>query len=158
MKNLTEEQIKEINKQLLHRIPEIQNEENSIVKSQLKEKRENLLFEISSWWGGNYPGYSGTIITIDKKLYNYQEEHSFDENTNKPINFFTQGNSLNDEDYSQIIKFIEQKIVPIEYKYQRIYDAGFSILVHYNGINYCIENNTELYQEAKSLIKKIVKN
>lgn len=51
MKKLTEEQRREINEELLHWIPEIINNEKSEIKNQIKEKREHLLFEISTWWG-----------------------------------------------------------------------------------------------------------
>ena len=41
------------------------------MNEEVEKLKENALLHISTWWGLKYPGYSGTIITADKELYEY---------------------------------------------------------------------------------------
>ena len=78
-------------------------------------------------------------------------------------NYITKVKDLTNDEYRKIIIFIENEIVNKQFTDQMIFDAGFDLLINYNGINKIIknnkgfENNLGIYDKAEILLKGLLK-
>lgn len=133
-------------------------------KEKLNKISENTIIAIDTWWGHKYAGYSGIIVTNNKEIYKYQYYHVVPkelEGTNS--NYIVKIKDLNDEEYKSIIMFIENEIANEQFTDQMIFDAGFDLIVNYNGINKIIKNNKGygsnwgIYDKAEMLLKELLK-
>lgn len=133
-------------------------------KEELNKIRGNEIIEVNSWWGLRYPGYKGTIVTKNKEIYKYQYYHFIpDELKDKNCNYIQKIKDLTDDEYKKVIMFIEDEIEKKEFTNKIIYDAGYDVIINYNGINKRImnnkgfEDNIELYDKAEVLMKELLK-
>ena len=109
------------------------------MEEKIKELEKNAILKISHWWGLKNSGYTGTLITSDKKLYVYQYCHKIPEEL-KNVNFITMKKELNNEEFEKIINFIETDLSK-DYENIRIFDSGYNITVNYKEIKKIIQNN-----------------
>ena len=133
-------------------------------KERLGKIRENTIIAIDEWWGHKYPGYKGIIVTNNKEVYKYQYYHIIPEELKRTnSNYIVKIKDLDDNEYQKIIMFIENEIANKQFVDQMIFDAGFDILINYNGINKKIKNNKgfgnnfEIYDKAEMLLKELLK-
>ena len=138
----------------------MENEQKEFNKK-LDELRKNMIFELSNWWGHQFAGYGGRIVTSNKELYYYEFYHlTLDYERNKGK--IEKIKDLTDEEYARVINFIETEIKGKEFEDNRIFDAGYDVIVKYNGINKKIVNNIGfndnpgLYDKADALIKELM--
>lgn len=136
------------------------------MQEKLKKLEENSILVIESWWGLYNPGFGGTIITKDKKIYTYtfyyKKTPSLLEN-NVPLENISSGRKLTDEEYTKIINFIEKEIVNKNYSICDILDAGYKVTCNYKGKSFSYENcydlntNEFLFDKALKLLESINK-
>lgn len=134
-------------------------------KNELATIIENLLIEKEHWWGHDYAGYSGTIVTKNKEVYVYQYYHRLLPNMKEEeARYIKKVRDLTDEEFDAICEFIEKEIANKEFEDQRIYDAGYNITVDYNGTRKEIKNNKwnrdnspGLYDKVDDLFKKVIR-
>lgn len=134
------------------------------MKKDLEALREKALLDIYSWGGlGPTPGYSGTIITIDRKLYTYHEYRHIPEELKKKgvqdsaLNYIK---TITKTDCKEIENFIKKKLLNKKHKVINIHDASFHIEGSNNGkyfklSNISDENGNLLYFNANKLVSKI---
>ena len=138
------------------------------VQARLNSIRENAVIAINTWWGHEYPGYSGIIVTNNKEIYTYQYYFRVPKTLKETkVNFFDsyikKNKDLNNEEYNKIIMFIENEIVNKQFTDQMMYDAGFDLLINYNGINKNVKNNKGfgnnlgIYDKAEMLLQEYIK-
>lgn len=135
------------------------------MEKNIETVRKNAIIEICSWGGlGPTPGSSSTIITNDKKIYHYHEYYRNSQiliDNNIPLVSLSEGVLISDQDYAQVIAFIEQEIVGKTFTSHHIFDAGFTVRGTYQNQKYNIvndidfENKTGLYNKAQELFKNI---
>ncbi len=134
------------------------------MKKDLEALREKALLDVYSWGGlGPTPGYSGTIITIDKKLYTYHEYRYIPEelqNKGIPNSTLDYIKTITETEYKEIENFIKKNIFNKKYKSLNIRDASFHIEGTNNGkyfklCNISDENGNLLYFNVNRLISKI---
>ena len=133
------------------------------MKEKLEELEKRAILKVSNWWGHTYAGYSGTVIRSDKELYTYQYYHRIPkELEGKNVNFITKKRSLNEKEFNKIIDFIEKEVLLNDYKDNMIFDAGYDVTVHYNGIDKVVRNNkgfgndTGLYDKAQKIVDDLI--
>ncbi len=135
--------------------------------SKYRERMEKILdkalLDVYCVWGnGAIPGCSGTIVTSDKKIYKYAGYNHRYAIFQK--NDIIETKELNEQEYAQIVNFIENEILNKEYEDYMIYDVSFIVKVNYNGVTKKIENNTEhetksgIYDIATKLLQEIWDN
>ncbi len=129
--------------------------------NRLNEIRNDMVLEVSNWWGHEFAGYGGKIITNKREVYGYSFHfRTPDGEENK--NSLEKIKDLSDEEYNRIIKFIEDEIANKEFEDNQIFDAGFDVVVNYNGINKKIRNNKGfgdnfgLYDKVDKLLKELM--
>ena len=138
------------------------NEQEQFNKK-LEEIRKDLLIEVSQWWGHKYSGYKGTIITNSKEVYEYQYYHIAPESLDDESRYIRKTKSIDDEGFQKICKFIEDEIMNKQFQGKSIMDAGYNVIVNYNGCKNEIKNNKgygnniEIFDIAQELINKIIK-
>lgn len=128
------------------------------MKEKLDKIRENALLEINSWWGLGEAGYDGTIITKDKKIINYNFFYHltpFLEENNIPLESISEGKTISEDNYSKIVKFIEEEIINKEFTENHIFDASYIVRGNYNNAKFNIVNDMDLYNKVGQLIKDI---
>ena len=131
--------------------------------NELNEIRSNMLIEVSHWWGHTYTGYAGTIITNNKEVYIYQFYHREPKEIEGKGKFINKIKELSESEFDRVVEFVKNEIIPKEFMDKRIFDAGYSVAVNYNGINKKINNNKgfddepEIYDLADKLLKEIIK-
>lgn len=140
-----------------------ENEFNGF-KEELNKIRENEIIEVNSWWGFKNPGYEGTIVTQNREIYKYQYYHIVpDELKDKSYNYIQKIKKLTVDEYEKVVLFIEEEIENKEFTNKIIYDAGYDVIINYNGTNKRImnnkgfEDNIELYDKAEILLKELLK-
>lgn len=134
-------------------------------KEQLNKLRESEIIEIKDWGGiGPTPGYGGTIVTNNKEIYKYQYYHRVPENFKEiETNYIRKVKDLTDDEYNKVILFIKEEIADKEFEDFMIFDAGWDVVVNYNGINKIIRNNKgfgdvkKIYDKAEMLIQELLK-
>ena len=123
----------------------------------MKEKIEKIsnkrLIELRGWSGfGKSPNRRGLIVTKDKKLFDYYIPlRNTNDNTFKE---YLIEKNLSDEQYFQIIKFIEGNIENKHYKNIFVRDAYSNILCNHKK-SISILNNLDLYMKTKNFIEEI---
>ena len=134
------------------------------MNGEVEKLKENALLHISTWWGLKYPGYSGTIITTDKELYEYFFYNDLvpAEFKGQKVNYITKKKDLTDREFKKIKKFIEKEIISKDYPIGRMRDVAYDVEVNYNGINKLVVNNKDdenhdgLYDKTEKLINKLI--
>ncbi|MBO5138272.1 MAG: hypothetical protein J6B89_01360 [Bacilli bacterium] len=137
------------------------NNENII--RQIETVKRNYLLEINSWTTiGALANKSGTIITNDKRVYNYtlfyNEEKASKENAHS---YFEEVYELNPNQYQTFINFInEENLINQPYEKTDLQQAGFNIYININNnekiIENCISfdpNNPKIYDKLLLLIR-----
>ena len=136
--------------------------EQELFNKELDEIRENSLIELSQWWGHMYGGYSGTIITKNREVYKYQYYHTVPNSFEGNAIFINKIRDLNEEEFERINTFIKDEIIDKQYTNEIMFDAGFTVVVDYNGIKKVIENNKgtekdlKIYDIAEKLLEEII--
>ena len=125
------------------------------MNEKLNKLRENRLIELSVWAGLSLtPGESGVIITKDKKKYLFHNYRSIAPSLEGKIEkeYLSNGIELSDDVYEELIKIIENEILNKKHEYAMIFDLSFSIEGNYNGVDFKLENNQELYGKIFKLL------
>lgn len=140
-------------------------EDQKEFNEKLDKIRNITIIEVNRWWGGKNSGYSGTIITENKEIYSYQYYSIIPkELEGKNVNFISKNKELNVEEYNKIKKFIENEIVDKEFYAEKIFDAGFDVIVNYKGTRKRIQNNKgvkdklKIYDKVQILINELLEN
>ena len=129
-------------------------------KSKLEEIRKKSILECSNWWGHRSPGYRGTIITEDNEMYSYN--YYINEFKDKKTNYIVKNKELNKRECKKVKKFIENEILNHKFNSHNIKDAGFTVIVNYNGEQMTIINNTGngkkllIYDKTEKLMENIL--
>ena len=130
----------------------------------LDKIRNTAIIEVNHCWGLKSAGYSGVIITENREMYSYQYYHSIPkELEGKNVTFITKSKELNIDEYNKMIQFIENEIINKYFCDVSIHDAGFNVIVNYNGTRKIIKNNKGvndnlmIYDKAKQLIDELLK-
>ena len=126
------------------------------MKNKLEELRKNMLIEVSSWGGLSLtPGTSGLIVTQDKKVYYYHMYFRIPENLKDKISLedISEGKELQGSTYKKLIKYIEEKIINVEYENKFIFDASFHIIVNYKNKKITVNNYPEINNEINRIIR-----
>lgn len=127
-------------------------------------ENNNILLQVSSWWGLHNPGSTSLSVTTDKELiyqHSYYRLSKELEELGVPATKNTVIKKLNDDEFNSVIDFIENNIVGKEYVSQRIFDAGYDVYVIYKGKEYKIYNNidwqnkTGLYNITKEFMDNL---
>ena len=123
----------------------------------LEKIRENAIIEVNQCWGLSNPGCKGIILTNTKNLYIYQYYNNIPkelEDTN--VNFISKKRDIEEHEFKKIINFIEKKIINKDFDFEMIFDAGFEVIVNYNGVTKEIKNNRKIYDKAKELMTSLL--
>ena len=115
-----------------------------------------MLIEVSSWGGLSLtPGTSGLIVTQDKKVYYYHMYFCIPENLKDKISLedISEGKELQGSTYKKLIKYIEEKIINVEYENKFIFDASFHIIVNYKNKKITVNNYPEINNEINRIIR-----
>ena len=126
------------------------------MKNKLEELRKNMLIEVSSWGGLSLtPGTSGLIVTQDKKVYYYHMYFRVPEKLKDKISLedISEGKELQGSTYKKLIKYIEEKIINVEYENKFIFDASFHIIVNYKNKKITVNNYPEINNEINRIIR-----
>lgn len=114
-------------------------------KEHLGEIRKKAILECYNWWGLKYPGFSGIILTEDNEMYSYSYyERIPEELKDKNINYIVKNKELNTKDYKKVKKFIENEILTHQFDNVVMRDAGYDVILNYNGVKMTIANNKGL--------------
>lgn len=141
----------------LKEIMERDEKESQEFNNKLKEIRENAILEEASWWGLRNAGNSGTIITKNKEVYSYQRYFMPKEIYPENENFISKNKELDINEYNKVIEFIENEIVNKDFSEKIIFDAGFDVIINYDGIKKIVKNDKEIYDKAMQLIDELLK-
>lgn len=141
----------------LKEIMERDEKESQEFNNKLKEIRENAILEEASWWGLRNAGNSGTIITKNKEVYSYQRYFMPKEIYPENENFISKNKELDINEYNKVIEFIENEIVNKDFSDKIIFDAGFDVIINYDGIKKIVKNDKEIYDKAMQLIDELLK-
>lgn len=134
------------------------------MQEKLEQLRKSALLEIYNRWGLGEPGYNGTIITKDKKIYNYYSyirPNKILIDNGLPLEQLSKGRLLTNEKYNKIIHFIEREIKNKQFDSLMIRDVTYIVRCNYNSKIYnlpnCIDTLTkeELYPKVKKIIDEI---
>ncbi len=147
----------ELDEDKLKEIIERDEKESQEFDNKLKEIRKNAILEVASWWGLKNSGNRGTIITKNKEVYSYQHYFIPKEINPENDNFITKSKELDSNEYNKVIKFIKDEIVNKDFQDKRIFDAGFNVIINYNGIEKTVKNDEEIYDKAEQLIDELLK-
>ena len=85
-------------------------------------------------------------------------------NLHKNHILYQKNKELNVEEYNKIKKFIENEIVDKEFYAEKIFDAGFDVIVNYKGTRKRIQNNKgvkdklKIYDKVQILINELLEN
>ncbi|MBR3280570.1 MAG: hypothetical protein IKI57_01810 [Clostridia bacterium] len=131
-----------------------EGEENLKIDSEIKEKQKESIIDVSQWWGFEFAGYGGYCINDRKELYSYTYYHRHPQ-TNINPNYIKLVKVLSDDEYNQILDFIE-KTIENEYDPKMIKDAGYEITINYNGVYKQIINYMDIHDNIKNLIKSFI--
>lgn len=124
--------------------------------NKLAEIRKNAIIEVSNWGGlGKYAGSDGIIVTNDKSIYVYQIYYNFVKSKELDKNSIDK-QDLTEEEFSKIIKFIDDEIANKELESTMMCDAGYKVKINYKGIIKEIKNNSEIYTKAKEIINSLL--
>ena len=129
---------------------------------------ENSIIATKTWWGHEYPGYSGIIVTNNKEIYIYQYYFRVPKEVKENekefwSTYILKKKDLNDEEFQKIIMFIECEIENKQFTDKMIFDAGYDLFINYNGLNMKIQNNKEhgdnlgIYDKAEMLLNELLK-
>lgn len=119
---------------------------------------------VKKWWGHKYAGYSGKIVLNNKEIYEYQYYCATPANTDGFKNYIKKVKELSDEEYNRIIAFIENEIAGKEFINQKMFDAGYDLIINYGETNIKIENNKGfngemgIYDRAEMLLGELLNN
>ena len=122
----------------------------------LEKLRKDTLLEMSTWAGLSLtPGTEGMLITNDKKLYLYHFYKSIHPNLEGKVEkeYLSDGILIDDETYSKIINYIEEKIIDKKHQYQMIMDLSFEIIVKYQDQEIKVMNDMNMYGELRKIIR-----
>lgn len=123
--------------------------ENLEIQQKRDEKMKDAYLSLSHWWGLRSPGSAGIIVTKDGKVYSYQEyikvPVGFEE---EKANYFKEKDNVSKEVLEKIEKYFEENIKGKEFGFNRIYDAGWKVII--NGIE--IENHRDIYEDLHKII------
>ena len=126
--------------------------------SEEKKIEESLLFKIGSWWGEGAYGHRSIIITKDKELYRLFSNIEYLQSESKRIedHKIEKYEPLTDEEYKNLISIINDLLNTSE-EYNMIFDAGFYIIINYNGTKKSFINmiDTNKYQRIKNSIEEL---
>lgn len=137
-------------------------------KEKLDKIMENSIIATKTWWGHEYPGYSGIIVTNNKEIYIYQYYFRVPKEVKENekefwSTYILKKKDLNDEEFQKIIMFIECEIENKQFTDKMIFDAGYDLFINYNGLNMKIQNNKEhgdnlgIYDKAEMLLNELLK-
>ena len=110
------------------------------------------------------PGISGTIITKDKKVYSYSLYSimtPFMEKNNIPLENIYLIKELTSDEYSKILKFIEEEIIYKKYKCISQRDGSSSVFgrcgskIFYYPNCYDVNTNESLYDKTLKFIEEV---
>ena len=138
---------------LLDKVKKYNEEHMDDLEKEIKSKRQLAIINIHDSWGHRYPGYSGMFITKEKELYIYQHYEIKPDFMKGDPNYIKLIRVITDDEYNEVTKQIEEKILPFKFEYKRIYDATYKIYINYNGVKKEIENHTDLSDYFRNLIK-----
>lgn len=132
-------------------------------KEQLEEIRKKSILECYNWWGLKYPGFSGTIITENNEMYSYSfYERVPQELKDKNTNYIVKNKILTSRDYKKVKKFIENEILNHQFDNIIMRDAGYDVIINYNGVKMSISNNKGIdnqmliYDKAQKFMQNIL--
>lgn len=138
--------------------------DNTKILNEINKIKKDYLLEVKSYTTiGKLANNSGTIITTDKKVYNYSifynEKEINDENINSYIKEIT---TLNENEYNKLINFInEENILNKQFTEIEIEDSGFIISIKLNNQERVIKNcvsfdtkNPKIYDKILILLKE----
>ncbi len=137
-------------------------------KEKLDKIMEKSIITTKTWWGHEYPGYSGIIVTNNKEIYIYQYYFRVPKEVKENekefwSTYILKKKDLNDEEFQKIIMFIESEIENKQFTDKMIFDAGYDLFINYNGLNMKIQNNKEhgdnlgIYDKAEMLLNELLK-
>ena len=137
-------------------------------KEKLDKIMENSIIATKTWWGHEYPGYSGIIVTNNKEIYIYQYYFRVPKEVKENekefwSTYILKKKDLNDEEFQKIIMFIESEIENKQFTDKMIFDAGYDLFINYNGLNMKIQNNKEhgdnlgIYDKSEMLLNELLK-
>ena len=136
--------------------------EQEIFNNKLNEIRKDMLMELNNWWGDTYAGYAGIIITYNKEVYQYIYYLEMSDNLKEDKECIRKIKTLNENEFERINIFIEKEIINKQFENKQIYDAGFDVIINYNGVKKAIINNKNfgddlgIYDKAENLLEEII--
>ena len=132
-------------------------DEEKELKEELKPIKQKLLFGISEWWGEGDYGIKGKIITDDKKLYEYHFNYKVSSKTYpRNENYIKLIKTLDDNEYSMALEFINKKIKDRQFEADSICDYGTKVSARCDDSLIEISNDhAGLMEEAKIFFTKI---
>ena len=129
---------------ILNKINDYNEKNMDEVEREIRDKRKTAMIDVYDSWGHEYAGYGGIFVTTKKELYVYQYYFRKPSFMNGETNWIKFKRILTDDEFNQVTKMIEEKILPFEFEYHRIYDASYDIIINYNGIKKEIENHMDI--------------
>lgn len=118
------------------------------MKEIINNLKNNLIIELSHWWGRTNAGKEGILITKDYTIYKYTLYFSETSNQNSKLE---ETKKLTKEEITELFNSIKL-VLKENYQNQKTFDTGWTTTIDYQDIKVSISNK-DLYDKLINILK-----